>query len=398
VTAIVVLALVAIVALRALTESTPLVAVRPLVAQSVRLQGPAPRIAWPTEGQAAVEVEGLGSLGTSAGGAPAQAPAPIASVAKVMTAYLTLRNDPLPTDGSDGFVMTVTRADVADWRARLALGQSTVAVRAGERMTERQALEALMLPSANNIAAMLAERSASGTGGFVEQMNATARQLGMRSTTYTDPSGFDETTVSTASDQVRLARAALRVPGFTQIASEPSAVLPVAGEVTNFNALVGHNGYIGIKTGSDSAAGGCLVFAKRFTVAGRHLTVVGAVLGQRDGSLIPAALESAQRLGDSAAAAVRQRTVVAKGQRVLLATGTDDRQVAIVAKRPLREIGWGGMRVPVRITQAPPTRELSAGQQVAVLSTRGLLSPRVGAAAERELGKPSLGWRLRHLL
>ena len=175
-------------------------------------------------------------------------------------------------------------------------------MKAGERLTERQALEALLLPSANNIAALLARYDAGGTAAFVARMNATARELGMRATTYTDPSGFNDETVSTAADQLKLARAAMRIPAFAAIVAEPSAALPGVGRVANYNGLVGTDGYVGVKTGSDRAAGGCLVFAKRVTTGGRRLTVLGVVLGQREGSLIESALASAQRLGDSAAA------------------------------------------------------------------------------------------------
>ena len=384
--------IVAAVLVRAFTVHVPFVRTQALVGQTVRLSGPAPRPAWPSEGQAAVEVEGLGSLGTSG----AQAPVPTASVAKVMTAYLTLQQSPIH-DGDDGFTMTVTHDDVADYRHRLALGQSTVPVRVGERLTEREALEALMLPSANNVAAMLAEHAAGGTADFVEDMNATAARLGMRSTTYTDPSGYNATTVSTAADQVKLARVAVRIPAFVQIAALPSAVIPVAGEVTNFNGLVGHGGYVGIKTGSDSAAGGCLVFAKRFVVDGHHLTVIGAVMGQRDGSLIPAALNAGQRLGDSAAAAVRLRNAIPSGGRVLTATGTDNHSVDVLARRPLREIGFGGTTVPLSLSLAPPTKQLTAGQPVAIVHASGLVSPTVAAVAAKPLPKPSFGWRLRHV-
>jgi len=95
----------------------------------------------------------------------------------------------------------------------------------------------------------------------------------MSQTTYTDPSGFEETTVSTASDQVKLARVAMADPAFAEIVAKPSTVLPVVGRVLNYNELVGHDGYIGIKTGSDSAAGGCLLFAKEMTVGGHTFTV-----------------------------------------------------------------------------------------------------------------------------
>jgi serine-type D-Ala-D-Ala carboxypeptidase (penicillin-binding protein 5/6) len=137
---------------------------------------------------------------------------------------------------------------------------------------------------------------------FVDEMNAAARRLGMTSTRYTDPSGYDPGTVSTAHDQVLLARAAMRIDAFADIVAEPSAVIPQAGLVRNTDRLVGQDGFIGIKTGSDQAAGGCFMFAARSS-SGRQL-VYGVVLGQRDGPLISAALSAARRLADSVRSAI----------------------------------------------------------------------------------------------
>jgi serine-type D-Ala-D-Ala carboxypeptidase (penicillin-binding protein 5/6) len=247
-----------------------------------------------------VAVEGLGNLGTSGG----DAPVPIASLAKVMTAYLVLRDDPLEP-GQEGFEIEIGPADVEDLHRRLELNQSVVAVEAGEVLSERDALEALLLPSANNVAALLAIHEAGSVEAFVAEMNEVAAELGMRNTRYTDPSGFEDTTVSTAADQLKLGRVAMADPTFAEIVAMPSAWLPVAGEVANFNELVGHEGFVGIKTGSDQAAGGCLLFAKRIQIGGRTRTVFGAVLGQREGDLLQAALASSERLAASVAAAVR---------------------------------------------------------------------------------------------
>ena len=191
------------------TEAIPPLAVHRLLAAGVRVPGQAPTLQWPREGEAAVAVVGLGSLGSSGG----DTPVPIASVAKMMTAYLVLREHPL-APGREGFSMTVTPAAVAEQAARAGAGESTVILRAGQRITERQALQALLLPSANNVAAMLAAHGTGGAAGFVARMNATARALGMTSTTYTDPSGYEDSTVSTAADQLRLARAAMAVRAF----------------------------------------------------------------------------------------------------------------------------------------------------------------------------------------
>jgi D-alanyl-D-alanine carboxypeptidase (penicillin-binding protein 5/6) len=259
------------------------------------------RLAWPREGQAAVAVDGLGAVT----GPGAETAVPIASVAKVMTAYLVLREHPLQP-GEEGFTMEVTEADVEDFHRRLDANQSVVAVEVGEVLSERQALEALMLPSANNVAVMLAVHETGSVGAFLGEMNEAAAELGMEKTHYTDPSGLEDTTVSTAADQVKLGRAAMADPSFREIVALPAAILPVAGEVTNFDALVGQDGFVGIKTGSDDAAGGCLLFARRIKVGGRTRMMIGAVLGQRDGDLIDAALSGAKALADSAAAAARE--------------------------------------------------------------------------------------------
>jgi len=140
----------------------------------------------------------------------------------------------------------------------------------------------------------------------IPRLNEAAAELGMEKTHYTDPSGWEDTTVSSAADQLKIGRAAMADPTFAEIVAMPSTVLPVAGEVTNFNELLGHEGFVGIKTGSDEAAGGCLLFARRIHVGRRTVTMLGAVLGQREGDLIEAALAAAKSLADSAAAAARR--------------------------------------------------------------------------------------------
>jgi len=324
-------------------------------------------------------------------------PVPIASVAKVMTAYLTLIEHPLAA-GEEGFSMTITPTEVAEERKRVALDESTLTVRAGERITERQALQALLLPSANNVAALLAAHAAGGIAAFVTRMNTTARELGMTSTTYTDPSGFDPTTVSTAVDQLKLARAAMRKSAFAAIADESSSELPVVGRVRNVNALVGRDGYVGVKTGSDSWAGGCLMFAKQVTVGGRRLTVLGVVLGQRQGALVEAALASARRLADSVAGALHVEIAVPAGTRVLIASSADGQSVAAATAGALRAIGWGGLTLPIQVVARAPVPHLRRGERMATVTLRAASTATIYATATRSLASPSLSWRLAHLL
>src|SRR5256884_5704133 len=206
-----------------------------------------PRTVWPAHGQAAFLQTGQSQIHAG----PNQHAAAIASVAKVMTAYLVLRDHPL-RPGQDGPAITLTDADVADTDGRAGRDESVAPIAAGEQLTERQALQALLLPSANNIAAVLARWDAGSADLFVARMNAAARSLGMTHTSYTDPSGYDDGTVSTAADQVRIVDRAMRLPVFASIVATASATLPVAGTVHNTNALLGHNGFVGVKTGSDA--------------------------------------------------------------------------------------------------------------------------------------------------
>jgi D-alanyl-D-alanine carboxypeptidase (penicillin-binding protein 5/6) len=378
---------------RVASVGAPAVSTRRTLATDVRFPGDAPVLSWPRAGQAAVDVEGLGAILSSG----ALTPVPIASVAKVMTAYLVLREHPLSGE-QQGFTITITPAEVAEEELRAGLLQSVVPVRAGEQLSERQALEALLLPSANNIAALLAAHDAGTIAAFVARMNATARALDMRSTRYTDPSGFAGETVSTAVDQLKLARVAMSEPAFAAIVAEPSAELPVADDVANLDTLLGSDGYVGVKTGSDRAAGGCFVFAKHVWVGGRRLTVLGVVLGQREGSLVEAALLSAERLGDSVAAALHVETVLPAGTRVLSVSDSDGHRTSAAIAGALREIGWGGLELAVHVAVRPTLTRPRAGTQMATVILEGIDDVSTPAVAVRALGGPSLGWRLLHVL
>ncbi len=254
-------------------------------------------VSWPSQGQAALV---LGSGPVTAG--PNQHRAPIASLAKVMTAYLVLEHDPLSGE-EEGFTVTVSPAQAHATAEEASHGQSVVPVRPGEQLTERELLEALLVPSGNNIARILATDIAGSETRFVAEMNEQARALGMNDTVYTDPSGFRLGTVSTASDQLRIFQRAIGFSVFAQIVSMATVTLPVVGTVRNYDPLIAQ-GYDG-KTGSDSAAEGCLAFFTHVTVAGRPLTAVGVVMGQGEGddtaAILAAAGRAAQQIVDSVA-------------------------------------------------------------------------------------------------
>jgi D-alanyl-D-alanine carboxypeptidase (penicillin-binding protein 5/6) len=119
----------------------------------------------------------------------------------------------------------------------------------------------------------------------------------MRHTIYTDPSGFDEGTRSTAADQLVLAQQAMRLTEFAALVALPRYELPVAGTIHNTDTLLGQDGFVGIKTGSDDAAGGCFMF--RAHRSGGDIT--GVVLGRPGHDLVAAGLDAARELVEAVA-------------------------------------------------------------------------------------------------
>jgi D-alanyl-D-alanine carboxypeptidase (penicillin-binding protein 5/6) len=222
---------------------------------------------------------------------------PVASVAKLMTAFVVLQDHPLSGGGS-GPDITVEPSEAAAYPVQARDGDSLVAVAAGEVISEHHALEALLLPSADNMAWILARWDAGSQAAFTAKMNATARRLGMTGTSYTDASGLDPSTTSTAADQVRLGMAAMQVPALAAITAMPTAVVPVAGEIRNTNTLLGQDGIAGLKTGSTQAAGGCLLIAAWQEVSGRNTLIVAATFGQPGtaGTILTNALQAGHSL------------------------------------------------------------------------------------------------------
>ncbi|MEV4538727.1 D-alanyl-D-alanine carboxypeptidase [Asanoa sp. NPDC049518] len=363
---------------------------------SLTIPGRTPKLPWPKSGQGVIAVSGLGTLGSFGG----DKPVPIASVTKVMTAYVILAEHPLKA-GEQGPTLTVSAEQAAAYPSERARGESLVEVEAGEEISERQALQAVLLPSANNMARILAAWDSGTVDAFVDKMNATAEELGMSDTHYTDPSGLDPDTVSTAKDQVILATKAMALPAFAEIVKQKTAVIPVAGEVKNYNELVGHNGVVGIKTGSTDEALGCLVFAAVVTVAGRRLTVVGAVLGQ-PGAQTPEQLDRVfavtRTVLRSTTKALAPHTLVEAGHDVATVRGPLGTGTTLRTAEKLEVVGWPGLKVKVDAQLPAVPAQIAAGTSHGQLSIRaGTAKPtRTALRTSSDLVPPSVWQRIRH--
>ncbi|MFC9681041.1 D-alanyl-D-alanine carboxypeptidase [Streptomyces sp. NPDC056948] len=349
-------------------------------------------IPWPADGQAALDVQGIGTFGSSG----EQKPVPIASVAKVMTAYVILREHPLKS-GEDGPKIGIDQAaeDQSD-----AGQESTVDVTKGDKITQREALESILIASANNVARLLSRWDAGSEKAFVQKMNDAAKDLGMKNTTYTDPSGLNNTTVSTAVDQVKLARAAMEQPAFREVAAMMSYVDYKGTKHDNWNRLVGYNNVTGIKTGTTTSALGNLVFSAKKDVDGETHRVIGAVVrqpaGGPDNTILGAALHEGDRLIRAAQGALESATILKKGDIVGYADDGLGGRTPVAVTEDVTAVGWAGLSVKLTFAPDELPHTAKAGQKVGTLTVGdgSTSAVKVPVALQQDLVEPGFADKL----
>ncbi|MGI5455625.1 D-alanyl-D-alanine carboxypeptidase [Streptomyces sp. CA-249302] len=377
-------------------------AVRPLPTPTLALtaedsytfEGSSTALPWPSEGQGRLDVNGIGTMGTFG----KQTPVAIGSVAKAMTAYIVLKDHPLKS-GQDGPKITVDA--LAEKEAGYYKdGESTLTtVKEGDVLTEKEALSAIMIPSANNIARLLARWDAGSEAAFIKKMNDTAKELGMTGTTYTDASGLKETTVSTASDQVKLGNELVKIPALIDITKLPSWVDPSGKKWDNYNRLVPYNGAIGIKTGTTTKAGGNLLFAATKEVGGETVTVVGAILGQHTAPIIDTVNAVSKTAMLAAQDALKSAKILKKGEVVGYVDDKLGGHTPIVVTKDVAAVGWSGLKVKLSFDADDVPHTAKAGTQVGTLTVGDGSSGavKVPVALEKDLTEPGFTAKLKRL-
>ncbi|MFI6462639.1 D-alanyl-D-alanine carboxypeptidase [Streptomyces sp. NPDC050538] len=377
-------------------------AVRPLPAPSLALtaedsytfDGSKVNLPWPSEGQGWMDVNGIGTMGNFG----KQTPVAIGSVAKAMTAYIVLKDHPLKA-GTEGEKITVD-ATAEKEGGYDKDGESTLnTVKAGDVLTEKQALSAIMIPSANNIARLLARWDAGSEAAFIKKMNDTAKSLGMTNTTYTDASGLKETTVSSAEDQVKLGNQLVKIQALMDITKLPSWVDPSGKKWTNYNRLVPYNNSLGIKTGTTTAAGGNLLFAATKEVGGETAVVVGAILGQHTAPIIDTVNAVSKTAMLAAQNAMTSAKILKKGTVVGYVDDQLGGHTPVVVTKDVAAVGWAGLKVKLSFAPDDVPHTAKAGTQVGTLTVGDGSSGavKVPVALQKDLAEPALTAKLTRL-
>ncbi|HSW78734.1 MAG TPA: serine hydrolase [Candidatus Babeliales bacterium] len=344
---------------------------------------------WPASGQAAIGAAGYGVLDSH----NAATPVPIASVSKVITALAVLKQKPVST-GSQGETITLGSPDVDLFNYYYSKDGSVAQVNSGEQLTEVQALQTMLIPSANNMADSLAVWAFGSVNGYVAYANKMVKDMGLKDTTVGDASGFGDVTTSTADDLVRLGIVAIQNPVLAQIVAQPSAQVPVAGSIKNLNLLLGQDGVIGIKTGNTDHAGGCYLFASQRTIAGQPLIVVGAVLGQPS---LTEALKSATPIIRASDTGFAQTVVLHKGQTLGYYQVPWGSAVQFKAGKDVIISAWKGQDIKIQNKADNVSSPMSSGASVgAVTATSGDKATSSNLVLSRVLPSPPWTWRLFH--
>jgi D-alanyl-D-alanine carboxypeptidase (penicillin-binding protein 5/6) len=316
-----------------------------------------------------------------------------ASIAKVITALCILEKKPL-AEGESGPTLTMTSADVQRYQTEVARDGTAFAVSEGDVLTEYETLEAILLPSANNIA----DSAAIWTFGSIDAYRTYAQAFvianGMTATTIgPDASGYDASTTSTPGDLVKLAKIALKNPVVMEIVGKPTAVIAGGTQIFNHNALVGKGGITGLKTGRNDDNSGALLFTAKLGEGASAVSVAGVVAnaGSLSGALSGTTL-LVSSLGDEFPTTV----VASRNERVGTLRTAWGATTDIVALDDLSLQHWSGSTlytyhethsVPGTQSETVGTLNVKSDGRKATVKI-GIQSPASG---------PSVLWRITHI-
>lgn len=314
-------------------------------------------------------------------------PVPTASTAKMITALAVLTKHPIAS-GSSGKVLTLDATDVGYFEDHYVKDGSVVRVALGEKISQYDALVAMMLPSGNNMSESLARWAFGSQEAYIKYANEMVKQLGANQTTVADASGFSAETKSTAPDMLKIALAAMKNRVFAEIVAKPTAEVPVAGKVNNVNWLLGEEGVVGIKTGSTDAAGGCFVFAANRQIEGQSIQVLGAILGAPTRNQ---AINDSKTIIRSMEESFQKVTPLVVGQKVGTYTSETGEKIDIEVKNEASMITWKGNKSKYRFVENHPVIDPVS---VGYFTNDSIYSPLINIKLDHPPRPPSLWQKL----
>ena len=311
---------------------------------------------------------------------------PTASTAKIMLALLILNKYPL-TAGQTGPIIPITVNDEKMQQQMANNGQSTMLVQTGTNLNEYQALQALLIASANNIANKLAIWGFGSEAEYAKQANEYAKNIGMAQTNFADSSGFSPNTRGTASDMLTLSQKAMENDVVAQIVSQKYADLPIAGRVQNTNTSLGIVGIDGIKTGYTIEAGGCLLYSAK-----NIIPIIGTIMGAPNKEL---ALEEAPANVEIITSKITHVNTIYKGQPIGYYKLPWGNNINVIASDTLSISAWKGEspKTDIKLDTFTLNSQFN-GQAISTSSIQK--KAEIQLKLSGKISNPSILWRITH--
>ena len=346
-------------------------------------------ITWPKDQQEAIGASGYGVLATNG----EQKSAPIASIAKTMLALGVLKQKPLKV-GEQGPTITMTAKDVELFNIYFAQNGSVLPVEENEQLTEYQAIQALLVPSGDNIADTLANWAFGSVDNYLTFANDFAAKLNLQQTHFADAGGLSPQTVSSAQNLIILGEAILAEPVLAEIVNQSKITLPVVGQVSNYNTILGQDNIVGIKTGNTDEAGGCFLFATKNKIEDQEITLIGAILGAASRNQ---ALNDTKNFLEKNVKNFQIVTIVKAGEVVANYNTPWGKSINVIAEKDLSILEVTDQKIETKASIDEIIPGQNKGAKVGTLTAvSGQAQVTINLVLENKLSKPSIFWKILH--
>lgn len=350
--------------------------------------------AWPDEGVATIGAAGYGLLESSEG---ANEQVPIASITKLFTALAIMREKPFEM-GDDGEIITFGPRDEQLYIDTVNENGSSYPINNGEQLTQYDALQAMLIASANNVADSLVLWAFGSEKAYLEYVNTMVLDMGLSQTIIRDASGMSPETLSTAEDLMIVAGAVLDDPVLSGIVRRSQTVIDASvGTIFNTNQLLGEQFVVGVKTGTTDEAGANLIFAAEFPLTDdTSETIIGVTLGQPERSIntsVSTDLLYTSYENFGFIEVIPEGTVVGAYE-----IPWSDTTVDLISNGGLTVAGWTGKSYEPSIELEDGTPGIELNQEVGSITVAvGPRETTVPVTSTGTISEPSLWWRLMNI-
>lgn len=333
---------------------------------------------------------GAGGILTSSGATDAL---PIASITKLVTALVVLDAKPI-ADAEPGPTLTFGRADAALYDKYFLRRATIQPMRAGSTISERDALELMLVVSASNYAEAVSTWAFGSQDAYLTAAETWLAANGLANTTIVEPTGLDPRNTSTTADLLALGKLALANPVIAAIVGSQTLDVPNFGPLANTNELLGVDGISGIKTGTLDEAGACLLFSASVDVgAVAPITVVGVVLGGLDHDSLN---ESVRAMLEGVKAGFHRVPLVTIGAEIGSYTTQWGDNATVMAGETASVLTWSDTPITSSVSMNPIATG-AAGSQVGTMTfVAGLETVEVPVELGGTIEEPDEWWRLSH--